>query len=205
MRRERHPGASSSEDPSTQRGSAPERTRTFNLWFRRPMLYPIELPVQRVGGVSGARRPVNDFFGDSMAQIARRDALGGMAETEGFEPSIELLVLYTLSRCAPSAARPRLLIIIDRGWDGSTLSLDPAPRHDHALVACQGSPARGRPAEEEGFEPPRLASRGFQDRCLQPLGHSSTVTPRRRPPRSLEEVGAVREHRGARGGGCLAH
>jgi hypothetical protein len=28
--------------------------------------------------------------------------------------------------------------------------------------------------EEEGFEPPELAFGGFQDRCLKPLGHSST-------------------------------
>jgi hypothetical protein len=30
-----------------------------------------------------------------------------MADTEGFEPSIELLTLYSLSRGAPSATRPR--------------------------------------------------------------------------------------------------
>ena len=32
-----------------------------------------------------------------------------MADTEGFEPSIELLTLYSLSRGAPSATRPRIL------------------------------------------------------------------------------------------------
>ena len=32
-------------------------------------------------------------------------------------------------------------------------------------------------AEEEGFEPPELALGGFQDRCLQPLGHSSRTSP----------------------------
>ena len=31
-----------------------------------------------------------------------------MAETEGFEPSIGLQTLYSLSRGAPSASRPRL-------------------------------------------------------------------------------------------------
>ena len=31
-----------------------------------------------------------------------------MAETEGFEPSIGLQTLYSLSRGAPSATRPRL-------------------------------------------------------------------------------------------------
>ena len=31
-----------------------------------------------------------------------------MAGTEGFEPSIELLTLYSLSRGAPSATRPRI-------------------------------------------------------------------------------------------------
>jgi hypothetical protein len=34
-----------------------------------------------------------------------------------------------------------------------------------------------RLAEEEGFEPPELALGGFQDRCLQPLGHSSEIVP----------------------------
>ncbi len=32
-----------------------------------------------------------------------------MAETEGFEPSMELQTPYSLSRGAPSASRPRLL------------------------------------------------------------------------------------------------
>ena len=39
-----------------------------------------------------------------------------MAEKEGFEPSIELLTLYSLSRGAPSATRPLLRTIKSRGW-----------------------------------------------------------------------------------------
>ena len=44
---------------------------------------------------------VNHYLSVNLQQIE-------MAETEGFEPSIELQTLYSLSRGAPSAARPRL-------------------------------------------------------------------------------------------------
>ena len=45
-----------------------------------------------------------------------------------------------------------------------------------AGITSSGSPNRPRErgvAEREGFEPPGLAAYGFQDRCLQPLGHRS--------------------------------
>src|SRR5437868_2085338 len=47
----------------------------------------------------------------------------------------------------------------------------------YSVVNCQGQRsvmASARAAEEEGFEPPALSRCGFQDRCLRPLGHSST-------------------------------
>src|SRR3989338_9369247 len=68
-----------------------------------------------------------------------------VAESEGFEPSVELLVLHSLSRRAPSALLGQL----------STILI-------HMLLA-----------EEVGFEPTVLAYNGFQDRRLKPLGHSS--------------------------------
>jgi hypothetical protein len=43
-----------------------------------------------------------------------------MADTEGFEPSIELLTLYSLSRGAPSATRPSVrtrALISEIGFD----------------------------------------------------------------------------------------
>ena len=46
-----------------------------------------------------------------------------MAEKEGFEPSMELLTPYSLSRGAPSASRP-LLQFVTLG----DLSIDPFPR-----------------------------------------------------------------------------
>lgn len=33
-----------------QEPDAPGRTRTCDLWFRKPMLYPTELRMQKVGG-----------------------------------------------------------------------------------------------------------------------------------------------------------
>jgi hypothetical protein len=67
-----------------------------------------------------------------------------MAEREGFEPSVELLTLHSLSRRAPSA--------------NSAIS-------PHVLTHYM--------AEGVGFEPTELSLNGFQDRRLQPLGHPS--------------------------------
>ena len=57
-----------------------------------------------------------------------------MAEREGFEPSIELLALYSLSRGAPSASRPSLLKLLQiprRYWDISAL---PGPFRPHHRI-----------------------------------------------------------------------
>ena len=96
------------------------------------MLYPIELPMQRGRTLGAALVPVNSDFRPSTEKsvVVSRDhflADGGaetqgpttrallrgpgpraLAETEGFEPSIQLLTVYTLSRRAPSATRPCL-------------------------------------------------------------------------------------------------
>ena len=77
--------------------SAPERIRTSDLRFRRPLLYPAELPVPKsVAKVCGLARRVN--ANETLRRIERLDAgrcparrLGsGAAEKEGFEPSVEL-------------------------------------------------------------------------------------------------------------------
>ena len=97
------------EEPRQWRGSrfgAPERIRTPGLLIRSQTLYPTEL---RVHAWCRAGRSV-------------------VAEREGFEPSIEVMPLYSLSRGAPSAARPPLLVARRRPDD--------------------------RVAEGEGFEPP---------------------------------------------------
>src|SRR5882672_10146650 len=49
--------------------------------------------------------------------------------------------------------------------------LEPSLRYSIFMVAGA--------AEEEGFEPPALACDGFQDRCLKPLGHSSSTRSRK--------------------------
>ncbi len=59
---------------------APRRSRTPNLRIRSPTLYPIELWAQKLNG----------------------------AETEGVEPSEELLTPHSISNRAPSATRSRL-------------------------------------------------------------------------------------------------
>ena len=45
----------------------------------------------------------------SYGRVFRLDSRSLMAEREGFEPSMELQAPYSLSRGAPSAARPSLL------------------------------------------------------------------------------------------------
>jgi hypothetical protein len=69
-----------------------------------------------------------------------------MAEREGFEPSVELYALHSLSRRAPSAY--------------SAIS----PGIFRFM------------AEGVGFEPTELSLNGFQDRRHRPLGHPSPST-----------------------------
>ena len=68
------------------RESALERTRTFNLRFRRPMLYPIELPMRvrlRARGLLvSARVAVNVIF------TARR--LGDDPRPDLWDPDVDL-------------------------------------------------------------------------------------------------------------------
>jgi hypothetical protein len=66
-----------------------------------------------------------------------------LAEREGFEPSVELYALHSLSRRAPSAY--------------SAISPD--------IFRFM--------AEGVGFEPTELSLNGFQDRRHRPLGHPS--------------------------------
>ena len=102
---------------------APERIRTPGLLIRSQTLYPAELRAQVV-------RP-----------------LSRLAEREGFEPSMEVLPPYSLSRGAPSAARPPL-----RATPQLTL---PWRR------VRDSNPRTSRPVY------------GFQDRRLRPLGQPS--------------------------------
>ena len=63
------------------------------------------------GSRAGRPESTRGFVHLSLRQI-RQKPLSGLlsylAEREGFEPSIELLTLYTLSRGAPSTTRPSL-------------------------------------------------------------------------------------------------
>jgi hypothetical protein len=79
-----------------------------------------------------------------MLMIKKGLRYGGiMAEREGFEPSVELYALHSLSRRAPSAY--------------SAISPD--------IFRFM--------AEGVGFEPTELSLNGFQDRRHRPLGHPS--------------------------------
>jgi hypothetical protein len=69
-----------------------------------------------------------------------------VAEREGFEPSVGLLTLHSLSRRAPSA--------------------------DSVISPARLSKNM---AEGVGFEPTELSFNGFQDRRLKPLGHPSEI------------------------------
>ena len=101
------------------------------------------------------------------------------AERAGFEPAVPFLTAHSLSKRAPSASRSPLRA------GRKTLQVLPGPRHarfkknralqnGQHLFALHCALRLSVPAEEEGFEPPALSRCGFQDRCLRPLGHSST-------------------------------
>ena|SRR5687767_7867805 len=76
---------------------APGRIRTSDPQVRSLVLYPAELRAQNRSGIM----PVVP------APRQRNEELE-LAETEGFEPSMELLTPYSLSRGAPSASRASL-------------------------------------------------------------------------------------------------
>ena len=73
----------------------PERFELPTPWF--VATYSIQLSYGRIVLESRA-----------LCLIRLIDSILIMAEKEGFEPSIELLTLYSLSRGAPSATRPLL-------------------------------------------------------------------------------------------------
>ena len=84
-----------------------------------------------------------------------------MAEREGFEPSVRVYPVHSLSRRAPSAdsaTSPYLLFFLfyrpESGFQAEAFGYEDL-------------------AEEVGFEPTVLSHNGFQDRRLKPLGHSS--------------------------------
>ena len=76
-------------------GGAPGRIRTSDPQVRSLVLYPAELRAQKRNCAERGAIP----------SILKREKL---AETEGFEPSMELLTPYSLSRGAPSASRASL-------------------------------------------------------------------------------------------------
>ena len=76
---------------------APGRIRTSDPQVRSLVLYPAELRARnRVAQYAERAFGCQAFLSEKQ-----------LAETEGFEPSIELLTLYSLSRGAPSASRAR--------------------------------------------------------------------------------------------------
>lgn len=81
------------------------------------------------------------------AALAARTAFQCMAEREGFEPSVEYDPHTRLAGEHHRPARSSLLYFAQ-----------------HLMSEL---------AEEVGFEPTVLSYNGFQDRRLQPLGHSS--------------------------------
>src|SRR5688572_12685032 len=107
----------------------------------------LEPPTLRVGGI---RTPL----ASDPRCVDRVDRVRA-AERAGFEPAIQFPV-YWFSKPAPSAPRPPL----------------PTSTGSVSLFGFQ----LWHLAEEEGFEPPVLAHNGFQDRRLQPLGHSSKTS-----------------------------
>ena len=63
------------------------------------------------GGSGRSEGGLEAFFAahkETRKARGRAGFIKGLAEREGFEPSIEFLTLYSLSRGAPSATRPSL-------------------------------------------------------------------------------------------------
>ena len=77
---------------------APGEIRTPDHQVRSLVLYPAELRAQKLE----AKLCVKPLVSSNIFETVK------LAETEGFEPSMELLTPYSLSRGAPSASRASL-------------------------------------------------------------------------------------------------
>src|SRR5690606_101679 len=86
---------------------APGRIRTSDPQVRSLVLYPAEL---RARCAEAELCPI----GSACVNAGVTDAGMDLAETEGFEPSMELLTPYSLSRGAPSASRASLRVLSPR-------------------------------------------------------------------------------------------
>lgn len=74
--------------------STPGRTRTSNPWFRRPVLYPIELRVPRwdsltkSGRITNDNDPASQFHGRSLGQTPLPAGIRPVAAGNGFSRPI---------------------------------------------------------------------------------------------------------------------
>ncbi len=162
---------------------APREIRTPGLLIRSQTLYPAELEARILEqDLSPILALLSNFF------LTHADATK-MAEREGFEPSVRVYPVHSLSRRAPStdsATSPCFLPYFVTGVQVRAevtlapprMSTDFMPRYRSRLrfLLCFPDPlAPGcraeNLAEEVGFEPTELSFNGFQDRRLKPLGH----------------------------------
>ena len=115
------------------------------------MLYPAELPVPKAAGnLRPLPRPLSRTSSNHENKAGHPNGHPALAEREGFEPSVSVN-LHSLSRRAPSATRSPL-------QDPKLSNLGPKNVFGGGGIRTPGSSHYG----------------GFQDRCLQPLGHSSS-------------------------------
>ena len=87
-----------------QSNGAPGRIRTSDPQVRSLVLYPTELRAQKRNYADPLIARQREI---PVSALVFRVSLQ-VAETEGFEPSMELLTPYSLSRGAPSASRASL-------------------------------------------------------------------------------------------------
>ena len=109
---------------------APGEIRTPDHQVRSLVLYPAELrALSRKIMTARCRfvKPFRNFRRRCCHRATRRKAAVKLAETEGFEPSMELLTPYSLSRGAPSASRASL----------RDLQLSAAAKHNGSAPARQ--------------------------------------------------------------------
>ena len=108
--------------------------------------------------------PANDQHRPTGGVYAKK-----MAEREGFEPSIPVSQYTRLAGERLRPTRPSLLKICSKFY----VLRSKSQAHSDNVELRTSHVEQLLLAEEVGFEPTELSFNGFQDRRLQPLGHSS--------------------------------
>jgi hypothetical protein len=137
-----------------------------SMYSALPASFAVQICSRHIFRTRRASRPPYSI----LSQPAHGTGFKKMAEREGFEPSMELLTPYSLSRGAPSASRPPLLVatLHSRPWRSHIAPITPRPNIPVEALA-------GKSIHWIDFSFRLALSATLQLHVLQPQGRASIV------------------------------